>query len=135
MTVMATETICSLRVRNKRSMTPSVCGSPTKAWLGAMPQERILFLESVRHEVSAVTKGTHKGSNPRGVLKLTTEAATRRNRRGETAHTIHKNAFWAVNRPHRFRAELIASPPAGAVIRVTRAASSAWPPSAGARRA
>jgi hypothetical protein len=94
-----------------------------------MPQERILFLESVRHEVSAVTKGTHKGSNPSGVLELTAEAAARRNRRGETAHTIHKNAFYAVNRA------LIASPPACALIRVTHAASSVRPPSAGARPA
>jgi len=31
-------TICSFKVRNSRSMTPFVPGSPTKAWLGGMPQ-------------------------------------------------------------------------------------------------
>ena len=81
------------------------------------------------------TKGTHNGSNPSRVIKLTTEAAARRNRRGETAPRSTRTHSYAVNRPHRFRAELIASPPACALIRVTRAASSVRPPSAGARPA
>src|SRR4029079_4365735 len=36
-------TTCSLKVRKKRSATPLVSGSPTKAKLAAMPQNLIWF--------------------------------------------------------------------------------------------
>ena len=47
-------TICSLRVRKKRSMTPLVSGWPTKARLGGHAPRPHLGLEVLGHEAAAV---------------------------------------------------------------------------------
>src|SRR6478735_11275423 len=47
-------TTCSLKVRKKRSATPLVSGSPTKAKLAAMPQNLIWFWKLVGHECAAM---------------------------------------------------------------------------------